>query len=164
LSPVSARLLAGDVGVPDPEAHFVPARGRLPSIPLLVARRTAAEPGQFLKHYSPAATLLLFTGPRESVLDRMRDTARQLLAEGKTVGILTVDDEHDHFADLLVHIFPLGSELSDIARNLFTSLRELDSRGVNVILVHDVGREGLGLAIWDRLFRAAEGKVIDTGL
>lgn len=131
---------------------------------ILAPDESGASPGQFLKHYSPAATLLLFTGPRESVLDRMRDTAQQLIAEGKTVGILTVDDEHDHFADLLVHIFPLGSELSDIARTLFTSLRELDSRGVNVILVHDVGREGLGLAIWDRLFRAAEGKVIDTGL
>jgi hypothetical protein len=31
---------------------------------------------------------------------------------------------------------------------------------VDVILVHGFGHEGLGATIWDRLLRAAEGKVI----
>lgn len=134
--------------------------------PILSADESAASPGQLLKHYSPSAQVILFTGPVAPVLNRMRDTAQQLLAAGKAVGILTVDDERDHFADLPAHLFPLGplSDLPALARHLFTGLRELDSRGVSAILVRDVGREGLGLAIWDRLLRAAEGKVIDTGL
>ncbi len=123
---------------------------------------SAASPGQLLKHYSPRAKLLLFTGPRELVLARMRETAGQLLTEHQTIGLLTADDERDYFADLPIHLFPLGplSDLPAIARTLFAGLRELDARGVDVILVRALPREGLGLAIWDRLFRAAEGVVI----
>jgi L-threonylcarbamoyladenylate synthase len=45
---------------------------------------------------------------------------------------------------------------------LFATLRELDRLGVDLILTHGFGREGLGAAIWDRLVRAAEGKVIEV--
>jgi len=130
---------------------------------MLPADETAAAPGQFLKHYSPAATLLLFTGPRESVLNQMRLTARQLLAEGKTLGLLLPDADRHLFSSFQspnFYSFPLGSDLPAIARNLFTGLRQLDSHRPDFILARDPGRDGLALAIWDRLYRAAEGKVI----
>jgi L-threonylcarbamoyladenylate synthase len=41
-------------------------------------------------------------------------------------------------------------------------LRKLEARRVDVILARDVSREGLGLAVWDRLLRAAEGRVIQV--
>ena len=56
-----------------------------------------------------------------------------------------------------IHILSLGSadDLAQIARNLFAGLRALDEQGVDVILARDFGQEGLGLAIRDRLQRAA---------
>jgi hypothetical protein len=42
---------------------------------------------------------------------------------------------------------------------LFGAMRALDAQGSDVILVHGMGRDGLGEAIWDRLVRAAEGKI-----
>jgi L-threonylcarbamoyladenylate synthase len=41
-------------------------------------------------------------------------------------------------------------------------MRELDRRGADLILVRAFSRERIGLAIWDRLLRAAEGRVVDA--
>jgi hypothetical protein len=46
-----------------------------------------------------------------------------------------------------------------MGRALFRCLRALDAQDVHTILVRDVGREGLGAALWDRLLRAAERRV-----
>jgi L-threonylcarbamoyladenylate synthase len=60
--------------------------------------------------------------------------------------------------EMCSHIHPqfvLGDTMNDIARNLYAGLRALDSAGVDVILMTDVPRDGLGEAIADRLQRAA---------
>ena len=46
------------------------------------------------------------------------------------------------------------------ARELFDALRALDATGVDEILALAPAPEGIGLAIHDRLLRAAEGRVI----
>ncbi len=46
------------------------------------------------------------------------------------------------------------------ARVLFAALRTLDADGVDVILALGPVRGGLGAAVWDRLRRAAEGRVV----
>ncbi len=122
----------------------------------------APSPGMLSKHYSPQARVWLFTGPLPQVLAHMQVTARQLTAAGQSVGILLPDEEQTHFSHLPARFIRLGSatDLSYIAANLFAGMRALDRQGVEAILVRDFGREGLGLAIWDRLFRAAEGQVI----
>ncbi len=49
----------------------------------------------------------------------------------------------------------MGESVWDVARNLFSSLRQADSQGVEVILFEDVGEEGMGLAVSNRIIRAA---------
>ena len=49
-----------------------------------------------------------------------------------------------------------------MARSLFGHLRDLDQRGVAVILAREPAGAGLGPAIRDRLFRAAEGRVLEA--
>ncbi|MEM3448830.1 MAG: Sua5 family C-terminal domain-containing protein, partial [Nitrososphaerota archaeon] len=51
-------------------------------------------------------------------------------------------------------------DLVEVARNLFASLRELDERGVEVIIAEGVEERGLGLAIMNRLKKAASGRII----
>ena len=46
------------------------------------------------------------------------------------------------------------------ARQLFAGLRSLDDQAVDVIVAAGPERQGLGAAVWDRLRRAAEGRVI----
>jgi L-threonylcarbamoyladenylate synthase len=47
------------------------------------------------------------------------------------------------------------ADASSFARSLYASLRELDSASVDVILVAPPSSAGLGLAVIDRLTRAA---------
>lgn len=117
-------------------------------------------PGMLIKHYSPRAELLLFDGSVNAVLRMMQSRARELLASGRRVGVLTPDNERYYFDGIPVEMFLLGSDLEMIARNLFDGMRELDHRDVDVILVHNFEQSGLGLALRDRLLRAAEGRII----
>jgi L-threonylcarbamoyladenylate synthase len=122
-----------------------------------------ASPGMLTRHYSPRARVLLFTGNTDRVIAHMRQTAREYAEQGRAVGIMTTDSEQVLFADIAqtpVQIVSLGANLTEISHNLFTRMRELDSLGVEAILVRGVDRNGLGAAIWDRLLRAAEGHVI----
>jgi L-threonylcarbamoyladenylate synthase len=120
------------------------------------------------KHYSPRARLLLFTGHSDRALARLRDLASALAGQGYRLGVMATAEDAAHFADLNVEIAELGSEsdLPQIGRSLFAQMRRLDNLRVDVILVRAPAQEGLGLTIWDRLFRAAEGKVfnLDSGV
>src|SRR6266508_524107 len=128
------------------------------------AAPTPASPGMLLKHYSPRAELLLFAGPPERAVARMRQAAQEAIAAGLIVGVMAPNQEIGAFADLAVVIIPLGprEDMSQIGRRIFASMRELDRRGIERILVRGVERTGIGLAIWDRLVSAAEGRVIDA--
>jgi L-threonylcarbamoyladenylate synthase len=129
-----------------------------------VAEQAPASPGMLLKHYSPRAELLLFAGPPERAIARMRQAAQEAIAAGKIVGVMAPNQELSAFADLAVVITPLGprEDMDQIGRRIFASMRELDRRGVERILVRGVERAGIGLAIWDRLLRAAEGRVVEA--
>ena len=137
---------------------------------LAVAERFAKEdaatsaPGQMLKHYSPQAAVLLFAAGSDAPLrERLTRHARALIADGKRCGFLVPDEDAAALAPL-GEVEALGprADLAQMGRRLFAALRAVDARGVDVILVGDPGREGLGAALWDRLLRAAEGRVTDS--
>jgi L-threonylcarbamoyladenylate synthase len=123
----------------------------------------AASPGLLLKHYSPRAEVRLFAGRRDSVLACMHAQINELASQGKSSGALALSEDA---ASLIAaaHLVDLGSaeRLDDVGRNLFAGLRSLDNRAVDVIFVRVPDRKGLGEAIWDRLYRAAEGRVIEV--
>lgn len=122
-----------------------------------------SAPGMFAKHYSPKARLLLFQGQADEALPRLRRLASALEERGYKVGVMAVAEDARHFSGLNLEIADLGSktDLPQIGRRLFAQMRRLDRLSVNVILVRAPVQEGLGLTIWDRLFRAAEGQVFD---
>ncbi len=119
----------------------------------------ASAPGQLIKHYSPRAELLLYDGP--GALTAMLAAARDRQTRGQRPGLLLVSGEEMAFAEIDAEIETLGSTIEDAAARLFAALRALDQRS-DVILAHELPREGLGAAVWDRLVRAAEGRVIDA--
>lgn len=121
----------------------------------------APSPGTLLKHYSPDAQVWLFKGP--GALDCMLQTAERLQNEGQKVALLLSEaDLQGLSAMALPMVFSLGKDEAVMARRLFFGLRELDAQGVDAILVRAPQQQGLGLAIWDRLLRAAEGRIIET--
>ncbi|HEX2621075.1 MAG TPA: L-threonylcarbamoyladenylate synthase [Phototrophicaceae bacterium] len=122
------------------------------------------SPGTLTKHYSPRAQVMLFDGNPEVIQIAITDTVQRLVANGKKVGILATEEDASHFTDLGVRIISLGksTDLAQIARVLFGAMRALDAQGVDTILVRNFAQEGLGVAIRDRLVRAAEGRIIQV--
>lgn len=123
----------------------------------------APSPGTLLKHYSPDARLLLYQGDERAALAQMKSAAQRYLSENQRVGVLAMDGQGAAFAGLNVQIAHLGADIDAAAAALFGGMRQLDALGVDVILVHaPPASAGLGVAVWDRLLRAAEGQVIEV--
>jgi L-threonylcarbamoyladenylate synthase len=118
-----------------------------------------AAPGMLLKHYAPRARMALVRGDAAAARRIVENVAALLAPHGLRVGVLAADEEAPAFAGLPVEVASLGSadELDTVARALFARLRELDGRGVDLILARELPAAGLGLAIRDRLYRAAQG-------
>jgi L-threonylcarbamoyladenylate synthase len=126
---------------------------------------TLRSPGLLTRHYAPDAELWLAVGPPAAAREWLRTRAQALQAEGQCVGLLLCDDDADLLAGLAadaakVEWLGARADLEGVARRLYAALRALDARQPDVILARDVGREGLALAITDRLTRAASGRVV----
>jgi L-threonylcarbamoyladenylate synthase len=130
----------------------------------LTEDETAAGPGMLLKHYSPRAKVFVLRGDETAVYARLESLVMQAVTDGRRVGILGLREHENRYKDWPVEsvIAGSGDDLEQVAHNLFAALRDLDARGVDVIYVGDVPAHGLGVAIRDRLIRAAEGRVIDV--
>lgn len=126
-------------------------------VQVLTQQRTAEpglpSPGLLARHYSPQAEMLLFSGPGAFACLLQALAERQ--AAGQKVGALATDDQAQKLTEQGALIYRLGKDLPTIARRIYAGLRWLDGQKVDVILCCDVEREGLGLAIHDRLTRAA---------
>lgn len=135
-------------------------------LPDVVARTFAIQedeiapvPGTLLKHYSPNADVLLFTGSHLSRLnDHIIATANDFIQGGRKVGILYVGAS-DEFSQTTALLKSLGDNSDQAAAHLYEALRSLE-QSVETILVRAPDQIGLGLALWDRLWRAAEGRII----
>lgn len=120
---------------------------------------SAPAPGTMLRHYSPRAKVILFSGADDA---QVFAAMRAEIAAHERVGILASDADAREFADLDVAIERLGADAEEAARQLFAALRSLDQQGVDCILARAPERRGLGLAVWDRLLRAAVGSLVEV--
>jgi L-threonylcarbamoyladenylate synthase len=128
---------------------------------VLPEENAVEAPGMLLKHYSPRAELHLLDGPDAKVSAALAKFAEELLAQGKQVGLLIAEEDRAALAHLSVPTVVLGSlnNLQQVAQGLYGGLRMLDDTGVDIILARAYPVEGLGLAIRDRLIRAAHGHI-----
>ena len=120
--------------------------------------RQAASPGRLPRHYAPRATLILCPGDTAKVIAASIDEhVARLIAGGHSAGVLAVSEVRRGLKSSLAPAFDLGGQddLLGIARRLFLGLRTLEAVPVDVILGHFVPAHGLGLAVNDRLRRAA---------
>lgn len=123
------------------------------------------SPGQMLAHYTPAVPLLLYDGSAESMRAAMLAEARRRYLQRERVGVLLADEDMAAFQQSGAIVYSLGNSANpaQIASSLFKGLRTLEDARVQVILCRQFDDRGLGLAIRDRLLKAAGGRVIECG-
>lgn len=113
----------------------------------------ARSPGMKYKHYAPKAKAIIFSGAPEHVVAAICKRYDEQTAKGERVAILGLDEHHYGGRTFL----SLGSEKrpQEAAARLFAALRELDERGDTVALCEAVDTAGIGLAVMNRMGRAA---------
>ncbi len=113
------------------------------------------SPGMKYRHYAPTAPLVLLKGSSENVLAYLK-------AETRKCAILCYDEECEALAGNV--LFPIGKkdDLGTQARRLFAALREADTTDAEIIYAHLPPQEGLGLALYNRLIRAAAHTIKDV--
>lgn len=118
-------------------------------------------PGMKYRHYAPKAKLKIIRGNNEKSVEIIRKMIENYIEKNKSVAVLTTDENINKFNK--GKIISLGSRenLDEIARNLFESLRKCDDLGVEYILCQGFDEKGVGLAIMNRLNKAAGYDIID---
>lgn len=107
------------------------------------------SPGQLLKHYAPRTKLRL------RAVDVGADEALLAFGAIRFMGIRQGGGSARNLpAGRLLNLSEQG-DLTEAAANLFTMLHQLDACGAATIAVMDIPEKGLGIAINDRLKRAA---------
>lgn len=135
----------------------IPSRGpSVTNIPSL------ASPGMTESHYAPSKPFFLLPGPVNGLV------VAQLpeLVQSSLVGLLTVSGSTDAAIEnwrkltgrtpVIVRTLSPGGNLTEAARALFSTLRELDHSAADILVSEPcLSDEGLGHAIADRLRRAS---------
>lgn len=116
------------------------------------------SPGMLNSHYSPQARLILAEEKGEFQVEEVRRLTIEYKAQGFKVGIMAKEENKDKYRGFEVKVIGKGSELNICATNLFSILRSFDKEGFEIIIAEGVEEQGLGLAIMERLRKAAAHK------
>lgn len=117
----------------------------------LEAGQKAASPGMKYKHYSPRADIIMVEGSLSGFTAYVGENY------GDGVYSLIFDTDREGFP---YRYMTYGKDSSEQAHLLFQRLRELDDIGAEKVYVRAPSPEGVGLAVYNRLIRAAGFEVI----
>jgi L-threonylcarbamoyladenylate synthase len=109
------------------------------------------SPGTGIRHYAPRARLVLVNTESE-----LNNRLVQLIADKEKAGVMLPQNWTIHHRHVETFRWNSFDDNTALAHTLFAGLRDLDSRGVTVILCPLPTNEGLGQAIRDRLEKAAK--------
>ena len=114
------------------------------------------------RHYAPKSAMYLLEGEAASCLPQWVENA---LNAGKRVGVLcskstaqALTQNDNASGNLLVASW--GESLEELAANLFYLLRDFDRTMPDVILAEGVSESGIGLAVMNRMRKAAGYQIV----
>ncbi len=113
------------------------------------------SPGMKYRHYAPNAPFVLLAGDDEAQIAFLKNAANH-----ENCAILCYDEEVNYLN--CEKLLPIGNkdDLSHQAKVLFTTLRDADKLGADVIYGHLPPKDGLGLALYNRMIRAAAHTIL----
>ena len=117
----------------------------------------ASSPGMKYKHYAPRATVILVRGTDEKFIGFVNRCQKR---DGNVAALCYTED----IGKIDAPVISLGSEndQKQQAQALFDALRAVDEiDGVEVVYAHCPSADGVGMALYNRLIRAAAFCVLD---
>ena len=115
----------------------------------LKAGEKAASPGMKYKHYAPKAETYLVEG------ENFADFVNQ---KPDSVAVCFLEEANEIKIPKIIYGSRESGETQ--AQNIFAVLRDIDEKGIKTAYIHAPQKDGIGLAVYNRLIRAAAFKVI----
>lgn len=117
-------------------------------------------PGMKYRHYAPKAKVTIVEGNLQKTIEKINEIVQNYIEKDLRVGIIATEETKELYRT--GEIISLGSrkELYTVAKNLFGTLRAFDDLNVDIILSESFEEEGVGIAIMNRLRKAAGFDII----
>ena len=118
----------------------------------------ALSPGMKYRHYAPSCEVVLYDGTADKLVSYIEDNTYH--------GVAVISYSEDvtlikrNLPDAAIYDFGKRGDLFDQAHQLFNILREADKENYSVIFAPLPDTEGIGLALYNRMIRAAAHKII----
>lgn len=112
-------------------------------------------PGLKYTHYSPKAQVIVVQGDKAAV----RRYIEKSIKDFDNTGVLTYGAYDYPYAGLVLNA---GDSMRDYAHNLFTMLRQFDKQGIKTIYAEFQTEQGIGIAVRNRLYKAAGHNVVEV--
>jgi L-threonylcarbamoyladenylate synthase len=122
----------------------------------------ARSPGVKHKHYAPKAEVIVVEGDIQAIIKKVKELAERYAHRGLRVGVLATDETAAYYRNYVVKSLGSRASLETIAKSLFRLLREFDLENVDIIIAEGVPPQGLGLAVMNRLRKAAGYNIVKT--
>lgn len=114
----------------------------------------AESPGMKYKHYSPKAQIQIVRGNLKEFADFVNSSDCD--------GVLCFEGEEKYFPGKICVTFGKENDSLSQAQRLFDALRELDEKGAKNVFSRSPSENGVGLAVCNRLYRAAAFRFINA--
>ncbi len=114
------------------------------------------SPGIKYRHYSPTTKcVLVYSKDNQKLVDKINELEKE---NENTLVLGTTKNLEKYNSKIKLD---MGDSLEEISHNIFTLLRKVDSYNVKLVIIEGVPKEGLGLAIMNRLIRACSHNYIE---
>ena len=117
---------------------------------------TVSSPGMKYKHYSPKTKIVIVDGDNESFIKYVNSRSSD-----KVAALCYIDDQPK--LNVKTVTFGKMNDYNMQANELFSALRKIDDLNVNIVYARCPQKNGVGLAVYNRLIRAAGFEVIKLG-
>ena len=120
------------------------------------------SPGMKYTHYAPNASLTIFKGSQINMIRRIQSEIDKANLNVLINAVITCDENSNIY--MHTNVISLGSikKPDELASNLFNSLRECDKQGIQIIFAEAFSEVELGLALMNRLKKAAGFNIIEV--
>lgn len=132
------------------ENNVILARGVKESMP---ENERAISPGMKYKHYSPKANVTIIKGNFESFVRYLGDH----FTESSVAMVFNGEEKCCPY-----RCIAYGGSPEQQAQQLFSVLRSVDEMGIEQVFARCPEQNGVGLAVYNRLLRAAGFEVVET--
>lgn len=111
------------------------------------------SPGMKYKHYAPnKKCLLIYSDDNKKFIEKVHELEKE-----SNILVVCKNNNTKYFENTIA----MGNTLEEISHNIFTILRQVDKTNASLVVIEGVNKEGLGLAIMNRLIRACSHNYIE---